>query len=200
MKTDILIIGSGLAGCAAAWAAAKRNVEVTLVTRSSQPEESNTLWAQGGIIYRGENDSPQRLVADILAAGAGLSPPEAASLLSREGPRLVKDILMPPLGLILGGVNFTDLFISLNGQAYDSLKAAQDAGAPTLNYGLFILATINFLIIAFVIFLIVRTANRLQGPPATLPAEPVTKDCPYCLSSIPLKATRCPHCTSELTA
>ena len=94
MKTDILIIGSGLAGCAAAWAAAKRNVEVTLLTRSSQPEESNTFWAQGGIIYQGENDSPQRLVADILAAGAGLSHPEAASLLSREGPRLVKDILI----------------------------------------------------------------------------------------------------------
>ena len=99
MKTDILIIGSGLAGCAAAWAAAKRNVEVTLLTRSSQPEESNTFWAQGGIIYQGENDSPQRLVADILAAGAGLSHPEAASLLSREGPRLVKDILIDELGV-----------------------------------------------------------------------------------------------------
>ena len=99
MRTDILIIGSGLAGCAAAWAAAKRNVEVTLLTRSSQPEESNTFWAQGGIIYQGENDSPQRLVADILAAGAGLSYPEAASLLSREGPRLVKDILIDELGV-----------------------------------------------------------------------------------------------------
>jgi L-aspartate oxidase len=99
MRTDILIIGSGLAGCAAAWAAAKRNVEVTLLTRSSQPEESNTFWAQGGIIYQGENDSPQRLVADILAAGAGLSHPEAASLLSREGPRLVKDILIDELGV-----------------------------------------------------------------------------------------------------
>ena len=99
MKTDILIIGSGLAGCAAAWAAAKHNVEVTLLTRSSQPEESNTFWAQGGIIYQGENDSPQRLVADILAAGAGLSHPEAASLLSREGPRLVKDILIDELGV-----------------------------------------------------------------------------------------------------
>lgn len=99
MRTDILIIGSGLAGCAAAWAAAKRNVEVTLLTRSSQPEESNTFWAQGGIIYQGENDSPQKLVADILAAGAGLSHPEAASLLSREGPRLVKDILIDELGV-----------------------------------------------------------------------------------------------------
>jgi len=99
MKTDILIIGSGLAGCAAAWEAAKRNVEVTLLTRSSRPEESSTLWAQGGIIYQGEDDSPQMLVADILAAGAGLSSPEAASLLSREGPKFVKDILIDELGV-----------------------------------------------------------------------------------------------------
>jgi len=113
---------------------------------------------------------------------------------------LVKDILMPPLGLLLGGVNFGDLFISLNGQAYGSLKAAQDVGAPTLNYGLFIQAVINFLIIAFVIFLIVRTVNRLQRPQPAPPAPTTTKDCPYCLSSIPLKATRCPHCTSELKA
>jgi large conductance mechanosensitive channel len=113
---------------------------------------------------------------------------------------LVKDILMPPLGLLLGGVNFGDLFISLNGQAYASLKAAQDVGAPTLNYGLFIQAVINFLIIAFVIFLIVRTVNRLQRPQPAPSAAPTTKECPYCLSSIPLKATRCPHCTSELKA
>ena len=99
MKTDILIIGSGLAGCAAALAAAKRNVEVTLLTRSSEPEESNTFWAQGGIIYEGEHDSPEKLVADILAAGAGLSSPEAAWLLASEGPRLVKEILIDELGV-----------------------------------------------------------------------------------------------------
>ncbi len=97
MKTDILIIGSGLAGCAAALAAAKRDVEVTLLTRSPQPEESSTFWAQGGIIYQGADDSPQKLVADILAAGAGLSSPEAAVLVSREGPRLVKEILIDEL-------------------------------------------------------------------------------------------------------
>jgi large conductance mechanosensitive channel len=108
---------------------------------------------------------------------------------------LVKDIIMPPLGLILSRVNFSDLFISLNGKVYASLKAAQDAGAPTLNYGLFIQAIINFLIVAFVIFLIVRLANRLQKP---APAAPASKDCPYCLSSIPAKAVRCAHCTSEL--
>lgn len=113
---------------------------------------------------------------------------------------LVKDILMPPLGLVLGGVNFSDLFISLNGQAYASLKIAQDAGAPTLNYGLFIQAIINFLVIAFTIFLILRLANRLQHPEPTVPAAPTTKECPYCFSTIALKATRCPHCTSELKA
>ena len=111
---------------------------------------------------------------------------------------LVKDILMPPLGLILGRVNFGDLFLSLNGQRYDSLKAAQDAGAPTLNYGMFVQAVTNFLIIAFVIFLLVRIANQLQGPRPAAPTAPTTKDCPYCLSSIRLQATRCPHCTSEL--
>jgi len=111
---------------------------------------------------------------------------------------LVKNILMPPLGLILGGVNFSDLYLSLNGRTYGSLKAAQDAGAPTLNYGLFIQTVITFLIVAFVIFLMVRTVNRLQRPAPS--AEPATKDCPYCLSSIPLKASRCPHCTSELKA
>lgn len=111
---------------------------------------------------------------------------------------LVKDILMPPLGLLLSRVNFSDLFISLNGQAYESLKVAQDAGAPTLNYGLFIQNVINFLIIAYVIFLIVKAVNRLQRPQPVASAAPAIKDCPYCLSSIPLKATRCPHCTSEL--
>lgn len=110
---------------------------------------------------------------------------------------LVKDVFMPLLGLIFGRLNFSDLFVSLNGQAYATLKAARDAGAPTLNYGLFVQALINFLIIAFVIFLVVRMANRLQRPQAAAPAAPTTKDCPYCFSLIPLKATRCPHCTSE---
>ena len=111
---------------------------------------------------------------------------------------LVQDILMPPLGLILGKVDFSNLFVSLSGQSYESLKAAQDAGAPTLNYGLFIQGVINFLIIAFVIFLIVRAANRLQRAKPEPAAEPTTKECPYCLSTIPLAATRCAHCTSQL--
>jgi L-aspartate oxidase len=97
LRTDIVVIGSGLAGMAAAWDAAKRGCEVTLLTRTSNPEECNTYWAQGGIIYRGRSESPDRLVEDILVAGAGLSSPEAASMLTREGPRLVKEILIDEL-------------------------------------------------------------------------------------------------------
>src|SRR6266403_1736173 len=94
MKPDVLVIGSGLGGLAAAWDAAKRGCAVTLLTRASNPQDSNTYRAQGGIIYRAKGESPEQLVADILSAGAGLSSPAAASLLSREGPRLVKEILI----------------------------------------------------------------------------------------------------------
>ncbi len=97
METDVLVIGSGLAGLASAWAAAKRGCEVTMLTRAPNPEDSNTDWAQGGIIYRGRGESPDDLVADILSAGAGLSSPEAASLLAHEGPRLVKEVLIDEL-------------------------------------------------------------------------------------------------------
>src|ERR1700691_3832499 len=95
--TDILVIGSGLGGLAAAWNAANQGCEVTLLTRASNPEDSNTGRAQGGIIYRGDGDTPEKLTADILTAGAGLSSPEAAALLSREGPRLTKEILIDEL-------------------------------------------------------------------------------------------------------
>ncbi|HLE72906.1 MAG TPA: large-conductance mechanosensitive channel protein MscL [Anaerolineales bacterium] len=108
----------------------------------------------------------------------------------------VNDILMPPIGLLLGGVDFSNLFFSLDGQSYPSLAAAQEAGAPTINYGVFINSVINFLIIAFAIFLIVRLANRMQKEEA--PGEPTTKECPHCISTIPIKATRCPNCTSQL--
>jgi len=110
---------------------------------------------------------------------------------------LVKDILMPPLGLALKGVNFSDLFVSLDGKSYPSLKAAKDAAASTINYGVLLQATISFVIVAFVIFLVMRSAARFRHPQEAAPA-PQMKDCPYCLSSVPLKATRCPHCTSEL--
>ncbi len=109
---------------------------------------------------------------------------------------LVTDVIMPPIGLLLNGVDFSNLFVSLNGQAYATLTAAQAAGAPTLNYGNFINNVIDFLIVAAVIFLLIRGINRLQGPPPV--AAPVSKDCPYCLTSIPLKATRCPNYTSQL--
>ncbi|MEJ2150843.1 MAG: large conductance mechanosensitive channel protein MscL [Chloroflexota bacterium] len=111
---------------------------------------------------------------------------------------LVNDIIMPPIGLILGRVDFTNLFISLTGQQYDSLAAAQEAGAATFNYGLFINALINFVIVAFAVFLLVRGMNRLHGQAEEAPPKPETKDCPYCFTAIPVKASRCPHCTSEL--
>jgi large conductance mechanosensitive channel len=112
---------------------------------------------------------------------------------------LVNDILMPPIGLLLAGINFKDLFISLNRQPYPSLEAAQAAGAPIIAYGQFINAVINFIIVAFVVFLIVRAINRMKSRQEGAPEDaPTTKPCPYCLSTIPLKATRCPSCTSEL--
>jgi len=111
---------------------------------------------------------------------------------------LVSDIIMPPFGLLLGRVNFSNLFLNISGQPYDSLKAAQDAGAATINYGLFINNLIDFIIIAFALFLVVRFINQLQRPKAVPIAAPTTKECPFCFSVIPLKATRCPACTSQL--
>ena len=109
---------------------------------------------------------------------------------------LVNDIIMPPIGLLLGKVNFTDLFWALDGGTYASLQAAKDAGAPTLNYGLFVNTIIDFVIVAFVLFLIIKQVNKLRKPAPA--AAPTTKDCPYCKTSIPIGATRCPNCTSEL--
>jgi large conductance mechanosensitive channel len=111
---------------------------------------------------------------------------------------LVNDILMPPFGMLLGGVNFTDLFISLDGQTYPSLAAATAAGAPTINYGIFLNNIISFLIIAWVLFLIVKAMNAMKKAPAPVAAEPTTKTCPQCATEIPIKAVRCPHCTSNL--
>jgi len=109
----------------------------------------------------------------------------------------VNDLLMPPIGLVLGRANFVDLFVSLDGRAFPSLAAAKAAGAPTLNYGAFITAVINFLIIGFAVFLVVRMVNRLMPPPAAAPAAP-TRACPFCTLAIPVSAVRCPHCTSEV--
>ena len=113
---------------------------------------------------------------------------------------MVSDILMPPIGLLLNRVDFPSLFINLSGQPYPSLTAAKAAGVPTINYGVFLQTIFDFVIVAFVIFLLVKQVNRLKREPKTPPAARTAKDCPYCLSSIPSKATRCAHCTAELTA
>jgi large conductance mechanosensitive channel len=111
---------------------------------------------------------------------------------------LVSDILMPPIGLLMGGMDFKDYFIALNNQTYPNLDAAKKAGAPVIAYGNFLNTVINFLIIAFAIFLFVKQVNRLKKPAPT-PEAPSTKDCGYCAMSIPAKAARCPHCTSDLS-
>ena len=114
---------------------------------------------------------------------------------------LVKDIIMPPIGLLLGKVNFNNLFIDLSGKGYTALDAAQKDGAAVIAYGNFINTLINFLIIALVIFMVVKAVNRLSAPkpvPAA-PVAPTTKECPYCKTEIPIKASRCPNCTSQLT-
>jgi large conductance mechanosensitive channel len=108
----------------------------------------------------------------------------------------VNDILMPPIGLLLGKVDFANLFLTLSGPTAKTLEEAQSAGAVTINYGLFINTIIDFIIVAFAIFLLIRQINRMKSAPA--PVAPDTKECPHCFTSIPIKATRCPNCTSEL--
>ena len=109
---------------------------------------------------------------------------------------LVSDVLMPPIGLLMGKVDFPSLFLNLSGTPQPSLIAAKAAGAPTINYGVFLQATFDFIIIAFVIFMLVKQVNRLKKPEPI--AAPTTKDCPQCLSTIPIKATKCAHCTSNV--
>ena len=115
---------------------------------------------------------------------------------------LVNDVIMPPIGLLLGGVDFANLFILLKqgtpAGPYASLADAQAAGAVAISYGLFINAVISFVIIALVLFFLIRGINQLKRKEEAPPAEPTTKECPHCLSTIPIKATRCAHCTSEL--
>ena len=108
----------------------------------------------------------------------------------------VSDVLMPPIGLLLGKVDFSGLFINLSGQTYATLAEAKKAGVATINYGLFLNTVLDFLIVAFAIFLLIKQVNKLSRKPA---AAPTTKDCPYCLSAIPIPAVRCAHCTSQLT-
>jgi large conductance mechanosensitive channel len=109
---------------------------------------------------------------------------------------LVSDVLMPPIGLLMGKVDFPSLFLNLSGTPQPSLAAAKAAGAPTLNYGVFLQSVFDFIIIAAAIFMLVKQVNRLKKPEPT--AAPATKDCPQCLSTIPIKATKCAHCTSNV--
>jgi large conductance mechanosensitive channel protein len=109
---------------------------------------------------------------------------------------LVSDVLMPPIGLLMGQVDFSSLFLNLSSTPQPSLAAAKAAGTPTINYGVFLQTVLDFIIIAFVIFMLVKQINRLKKPAA--PAAPSTKDCPLCLSTIPVKATKCAHCTSSV--
>jgi large conductance mechanosensitive channel len=115
---------------------------------------------------------------------------------------LVADVIMPPIGLLLGGVDFSDFFITLKEGAtagpYATLAMAQEAGAVTISYGVFINAVISFIIVAFAVFLLIKGINNMQAEEEEAPAEPTEKDCPYCLTSIAIKASRCPNCTSEL--
>jgi large conductance mechanosensitive channel len=111
---------------------------------------------------------------------------------------LVDDVIMPPIGLLLKNVNFSELFIDLKGSHFATLAAAKTAGDPTLNYGLFLNAMVNFLIVAFCVFIVVRLVNHWIRKPAAVPAAPTTKDCPQCAMSIPIVAKRCGHCTTQL--
>lgn len=108
----------------------------------------------------------------------------------------VKDMIMPPIGLLTGGVDFSNLFINLSSTPYATLAEAQKAGVATINYGAFINTILDFIIIAFAIFIVIKQINRLKKEPP--PADPTTKDCPECLSAIPIKAKKCAHCTSEV--
>jgi len=110
----------------------------------------------------------------------------------------VADVLMPPIGLLLGKVDFANLFINLSGKTYETLAEAKKAGAATLNYGIFLNTIIDFILIAFAVFLMVRQINRLKRQAPEPAPAPDTRECPYCLSKISIKATRCPHCTSQL--
>jgi large conductance mechanosensitive channel len=111
---------------------------------------------------------------------------------------LVSDVIMPPIGKLTGNVDFSSLFINLSGTPYESLAAAKQAGAATINIGVWLMTVIDFTLVAFTIFLLIRAMNSVQKKPA--PPSATTKECPYCISQVPLRARRCAHCTSELAA
>jgi large conductance mechanosensitive channel len=135
------------------------------------------------------------LQGNVLEIGVGLI---IGAAFGKVVSSLVNDVLMPPIGLVVGNVDFSNLFLSLSGQTYASLAEAKTAGAPTLNYGLFLNNVLDFMIVALAIFLLIRQFNRLKRQRPAPTAAPTTKECPRCLSTIPLRASRCPHCTSDL--
>jgi len=161
------------------------------------PQDVRGLAAQGG-------QAPMKFIQEFRAFAARGNVIDLAvgviigAAFGKIVSSLVKDVVMPPIGVLLGGVDFSNYFINLSGTHYDTLADATKAGAATINYGIFLNTCIEFLIVAFAIFVMVRAINRLQTQPA--PATPTTKDCPYCLSQIPIKATKCAHCTSDLPA
>ena len=110
----------------------------------------------------------------------------------------VNDVIMPPIGLILGKVDFKELFLALDGKTYATLADAKKAAAPVIAYGTFLNTVVNFLIVAFFVFLVVQWANKMKKPAPVVEVAPVTKECPFCASTIPIKAVRCPLCTSDL--
>jgi large conductance mechanosensitive channel len=138
---------------------------------------------------------------DFIARGNVIDLAVAVIMGAAFGPIVtsaVNDIIMPPIGLLLGNVDFKDLFVTLSDESYATLAAAKAAGAPVIAYGSFLNTIVNFLIVSFAIFLLVKQVNRLKKPAPA--GAPTTRDCPFCLSAVPLKATRCAHCTSELKA
>ncbi len=113
---------------------------------------------------------------------------------------LVKDIIMPPIGLLMGNVDFSNLFIDLSGKGYETIALAKEAGAAIMSYGVFVNTVLDFLIIAFAIFMVVKQMNKLKKKEVEAPAEPTSKECPHCVTQISIKATRCPNCTSQLSS
>jgi len=113
---------------------------------------------------------------------------------------LVNDVIMPPIGLLIGNINFADLFLNISGKPAESLAQAKQLGAATINYGIFINAIIDFVLVAFVLFMLIKQFNRIKKEKPAPEAAPTTKDCPYCYSTIPIKATKCAHCTSSISA
>jgi large conductance mechanosensitive channel len=171
------------------------------------PKEIGLLWASGVLpavqTNREVNTTMIKEFKEFIMRGNVLDLAVAFVIGGAFGKivtSLVNDVLMPPIGLALGNVDFANLFINLSGQHYAKLADAKAAGAPTLNYGVFINTVIEFIIVAFAVFLLIRLINRLRRRPEPPTAAPATKECPYCVSAIPIKASRCPACTSQIAS